>query len=123
MTLGQKLKTRREQLHLTQREVAAKVGVAIQTIYKYENEIVTNLPLDRLELLADALEVTPAYLMGWEEINSETEKKNDIIADIVLRLRSDDDFLEISKTIYELTKEELTAAKTFLSVFKKQDIN
>ena len=30
-------------------DVAKKVGVAIQTIYKYENEIVTNIPLNKLE--------------------------------------------------------------------------
>ena len=27
----------------------------------------TNIPLDRLERIADVLGVTPAYLMGWEE--------------------------------------------------------
>lgn len=72
MTIGQRLKNRREELKLTQEAVAKKVGVAIQTIYKYENEIVTNIPLDRLELLASALEVSPAYLMGWQSSSSET---------------------------------------------------
>ena len=67
MTIGQRLKSRREELNLTQGYVAKRVGVAIQTIYKYENEIVTNIPLDRLELLASALNVSPAYLMGWED--------------------------------------------------------
>lgn len=73
MSIGQRLKSRREELNLTQGYVAKKVGVAIQTIYKYENEIVTNIPLDRLELLASALRVSPAYLMGWED-NADYEK-------------------------------------------------
>lgn len=61
----------RERQSLTQEYIAKKVGVATQTIYKYENEIVTNIPLDKLEKIAVALNTTPAYLMGWEENKSE----------------------------------------------------
>ena len=70
MSIGRRIKKTREDLKLTQEYVAKKVGVAIQTIYKYENEIVTNIPLDKLEKIAKALRTTPAYLMGWEEKKS-----------------------------------------------------
>jgi transcriptional regulator with XRE-family HTH domain len=120
MTLGQKLKARRRELNLTQGQVAKKVGVATQTIYKYENEIVTNMPLDRLELIAAVLEVTPAYLMGWEEITENTEKKNDAIADIILRLRTDNNYLEVVQSIGELSPEQLSAVKSFLSAFNNK---
>lgn len=73
MTVGKRIKFIREQLGLTQEDVAKKVGVAIQTIYKYENEIVTNIPLPKLEKIADALHTTPAYLMGWSD---EPQKEN-----------------------------------------------
>lgn len=116
MTLGQKLKFKREELGLTQGYIAKKVGVATQTIFKYENEIVTNIPLDRLELLADALNVTPAYLMGWEET---TIKKNDTIADIILQIRSDEELLELVKGICNLPDEQRSAVQTFLSAFNK----
>lgn len=112
MTLGQKLKSKREELGLTQGYIAKKVGVATQTIFKYENEIVTNIPLDRLELLADALNVTPAYLMGWEET---TIKKNDIASDIALELYSDEELLNLVKAIYNLPKEQRPAVQAFLS--------
>ena len=73
MTIGRRIKITRERLGLTQEDVAKVVGVAIQTIFKYENEIVTNIPLDKLERIAEALHTTPAYLMGWEK---DTEKAN-----------------------------------------------
>lgn len=66
MTIGKRIKKLREENKLTQEDVAKKIGVAIQTIFKYENEIVTNIPLDKIEKLAEALHTTPAYLMGWE---------------------------------------------------------
>jgi repressor LexA len=77
MTIGRRIKTTRERLGLTQEDVAKVVGVAIQTIYKYENEIVTNIPLDKLEKIAVALHTTPAYLMGWtDEIGDAPVKSN-----------------------------------------------
>ncbi len=66
MSVGKRIKRLREDLRLTQEDVANKVGVAIQTIYKYENEIVTNIPLDKLEKIATALSTSPSYLMGWD---------------------------------------------------------
>ena len=115
MTLGQKLKARRLELNLTQKEVAEKVGVATQTIFKYENEIVTNMPLDRLELLANVLDLSPSYLMGWEK----TETKNDAITDIILRLRADEAFLDIVKTISSLDQDQLTAVSSLIHAFKQ----
>ena len=65
MTKGQRIKQLRESLNLSQTELAQKIGIFKQTLYKYENEIVTNIPSDVIERLADALDVTPAYIMGW----------------------------------------------------------
>ena len=67
MTLGERIKTARKALNMTQGELGERCGTTKQTIYKYENETVTNIPLDRLERLAAVLEVTPGYLTGWAE--------------------------------------------------------
>ena len=67
MTKGQRIKQRREELNLGQTELAQKVHISKQTLYKYENDIVTNIPSNRLEEIAAALDTTPDYLMGWKE--------------------------------------------------------
>lgn len=67
MTLGERIKARRLHLKMTQSEVAAAAHISKQAIYKYENNIVTNIPFDRLDLIAAALETTPAYLLGWDQ--------------------------------------------------------
>jgi transcriptional regulator with XRE-family HTH domain len=67
MTLGQKIKEQRLRLNLSQEYVAKFIGTSKQAIYKYENEIVTNIPTDKIQALATLFNVTPAYLMGWEE--------------------------------------------------------
>ena len=67
MTVGQRIRTKREELNIGQTELADKVGISKQTLYKYENDIVTNIPSDKIEALANALEISPSYLMGWDD--------------------------------------------------------
>lgn len=66
-SIGNKLKTLRENKKLTLDEVAQKIGTSRQTLFKYENGIVTNIPSNKIEDLAGIYGVSPAYLMGWED--------------------------------------------------------
>ena len=70
MTIGQKIKDARERRNMTLDEVAKRCNTTKQTIFKYENEIVTNIPYDKIVLLSNALEVSPSYLFGWDEKNN-----------------------------------------------------
>ena len=67
MSVGLRIKLAREQKNLTLEEVAKRCETTKQTIFKYENEIVTNIPYDKIVLLSKALDVSPSYLFGWEE--------------------------------------------------------
>ncbi|MHC1681342.1 MAG: helix-turn-helix domain-containing protein [Clostridiaceae bacterium] len=69
MEFKDKIKARRLELKLTLKEVAERVGVSEPTIQRYESGQIKNVRRDKIKLLADALEVTPAYLMDWEEKN------------------------------------------------------
>ena len=70
MTIGQMIRTARERKNMTLDEVAQRCNTTKQTIFKYENEIVTNIPYDKIVLLSKALEVSPSYLFGWDEKES-----------------------------------------------------
>ncbi len=100
MTIGEKIRQLREEHSMTQSDVAKKVGVAIQTIFKYERNIVTNIPSETVEKLAILFGVSPAYLMGW--VDEQTEKKNSSIADIILHLQYDDNFFNFINTLNTL---------------------
>lgn len=66
MTLGDKIRAAREAAGLTQEELGKKCGTTKQTIYKYEIGKITNIPLDRLEKIADIVGVTTTSLLGWQ---------------------------------------------------------
>ena len=65
MTVGERLKQLREQLGMSQVDFATKINVSKQTLYKYENNIITNIPSDKIESAARICNVSPAYIMGW----------------------------------------------------------
>ena len=65
--IANNLKNLRKARGLTLEELAERVGTSKQTIHRYENGIISNVPPEKVEALAKVLEVTPAELMGWEE--------------------------------------------------------
>lgn len=67
LSIGKRIKEIRISKNITQDELALKIGTTKQTIYKYENEIVTNIPSQKIELISNALNTTPDYLMGWSD--------------------------------------------------------
>lgn len=66
-TIGDRLKTARTKRRMTLEEVANIVGVSRQTICRYEIGTIGNIPSDKIEALAKALRVSPAYIMGWKD--------------------------------------------------------
>ncbi len=67
MTVGDRIRQVRQEQDVTQQELADYIGVSKQAVYKYENNIVTNIPTDKVDAIAKRLKVSPAFLMGWEE--------------------------------------------------------
>lgn len=75
MTKGERIKKLRLEKEMSQTELAERVDQSKQTIYKYENNIVTNIPSDVIEKIAIALDTTLPYLFGWED--NSTYRKNE----------------------------------------------
>lgn len=67
MTIGQRIKARRQELKLSQRELAARLGYTDHTTLTRIEAGKVDLPQSRIEKIADVLGVSVGYLMGWEE--------------------------------------------------------
>ena len=65
--ISNRLKTLRLEKGMTLAEIAQALSTSKQTIHRYENGVIANIPHDKIEKLAEVLGVTPASLMGWEE--------------------------------------------------------
>lgn len=67
MTVGERIRERRTALGINQTQLADKISVSKQTLYKYETGVITNIPSDKIEKIAETLNTTPEVLMGWKK--------------------------------------------------------
>lgn len=65
--LGKRIKELRTLSNMSQEELGRRVGVQRAAINKYEKGTVSNIPLTTVEQIAYVFEVSPAYLVGWED--------------------------------------------------------
>lgn len=73
MAKGDRIRALRERFGLTQDELAEKIGTTKQTIYKYETGVITNIPSDKIEEMAALFGVSPSYLMGWDDDDTQDQ--------------------------------------------------
>ena len=70
MTIGQRIKARREELNMSQDELAKRIGYKSRSsINKIELDLY-ELRQTKIKSIADALDTTPSYIMGWDEESS-----------------------------------------------------
>lgn len=112
--IGQRIKDRRIQRGLSAEELAPLVGLSPATIYRYENGDIKKVNTNKLQLFADALHTTAAYLMGWvsdpDEIaieNENTDLKKEEVAEILYISKPSGDMKadEVRKFLHELIDE------------------
>lgn len=75
MTIGRNIYHARKLSGMTLEELSKHIGISRQTLSRYENGIIGNIPSDRIEKIAIALNVSPAQLMGWEEMSGNPEEE------------------------------------------------
>lgn len=87
MTVGDRIKYYRELKGMTQVTLGKLVGVGHPTISKWENNKLTYISWDRIYQIAAVLEVSPASLVGFDEITDQ-EPANELV-DLLPRLTED----------------------------------
>ena len=115
--IGNRIKKAREKADMSLNDVALKLGVNKSTILRYENGEISKVKAPIIDALAKVLRVSPHYLLGW--IDEEEEKKNDILADIILKMRTDDTFMSVVENLYKLDQNKLETINQMLNTLFK----
>lgn len=69
MNVHKNIKMFREKEGWTLEELGKKIGTTKQTIKRYEDGDIKNIPYDTIIELAKCFKISPGCLMGWEEEN------------------------------------------------------
>ena len=67
MTIGERIKSQRMALGLTQKEFSKSLGVGRKVIGKWESGVVGAIPLSQIQLMAVLFKVNASYLIEDEE--------------------------------------------------------
>ncbi|MGX8697546.1 MAG: helix-turn-helix domain-containing protein [Prevotella sp.] len=81
-TTGKRIRDRRRDLGISVQELANRLGKNRVTIYRYESDAIEDMPFMVLQNLAEALQTTPAYLMGITDdpnTNDDPDLLNEIL--------------------------------------------
>ena len=64
MTIGKQIRKRRKELKMSVDELARRIGKDRSTVYRYENGDISNMPIELLPPMIEALETTPQELLS-----------------------------------------------------------
>ena len=116
--IGDRIKERREYLKMSQDDLAKKLGYKSRSsINKIERDA-SGLPQSKIVAIANALNTTPAYIMGWESDKPETSKKIDATTDVLIRMETDKQYSELVLTLEKMDNDRLLAVKAILDSLK-----
>lgn len=103
----------------SQKELAEIIGVSAPTMNEWLKA--KKFPrIDKVELLANYFGILKSDLIEEKsEEHREMQKNNDAISDIILRLRTDDEFLYVVKNLNSLDNDKLQGVKQMLTAFIK----
>lgn len=113
MTVGERIKILRERLGMSQIDFATKLNISKQNLYKYENNIITNIPSDKIEAAAKLCNVSPAYLMGWED-----EEK---IADSLYSLTVSPKLQQLVDVVIDMKPEQIDKVIDYAEFIKSKE--
>ena len=114
MQIGERIKRRRQELEWSQRELADKMGYNHSTITRIETGKI-DISQSRVIQFSEVLGVSIAYLMGWQE----EESKNDLIAEVIVKMRTDNTFMSVVENLYKLDKDKLETINQMLNTLFK----
>jgi transcriptional regulator with XRE-family HTH domain len=106
-----------EQAGKTQKEVADVVGVAAPTFNEWLSG--KKFPrIDKIQKLADYFGILKSDLIE-EKMTEEKEKDNELLAEIIVRMRMDEEFKSLVESLYLLDSDKIQGVKQLLQAFAK----
>lgn len=115
MHIGDRIKARRTHLGWSQRDLAERMGYKNHSAVARAEAGAVDLPKSKVEQFAQVLGVTPGYLMGW--VDESTSEKNDQLAKLIVKMRTDVDFYNTVVALAELNEKQYRGVQQLISAF------
>lgn len=100
-----------------QKELAVVAGVSAPTFNEWINA--KKFPrIDKIQKLADYFGILKSDLIE-EKLTEEKKKDNDLLADVIVRMRMDENFHDLVLSLYAADADKIKGIKQMLDAFEK----
>lgn len=101
----------------SQKDLAEMVGVAASTFNDWVKA--KKYPrIDKIEILANYFGIQKSDLIE-EKMTEEKEKDNEALASIIVRMRTDKDFMSVVESLYTLDSAKIKGVQEMLKAFQQ----
>lgn len=115
MHIGDRIKARRISLGWSQRDLAEKMGYKNHSVVARVESGKVDLPQSRVDQFAKVLGLSHGYLLGL--VSEDESKKNDQLAKLVVKLRTDADFYNTVAALAELNEKQYRGVQQLIAAF------
>ena len=82
MTLGERIRARRQEIGISADELGRRIGKDRATVYRYENGDIADIPVSMIPTIADALSIHPSELVPWADTKN-GQATDDLTSELV----------------------------------------
>ena len=102
-------------------DLVTDLGIPKSAMSQYLSGKSKNMDSPRMYKICVYLDVSEAWMMGFDVPmeRPKVQKNNDIMADIIVRMRTDEDFFEAVQTLNSLDQAKLSGVMQMLQAFNK----
>lgn len=115
--MARNIKRYMEQKGVTNQQLCEDLGFKYTTFLDWI-KAVTYPRIGKIEAMADYFGILKSDLIE-EKMTEEKEKDNEILAEIIVRMRMDDEFRSLVESLYLLDADKIQGVKQLLQAFAK----
>ena len=117
---SERIKSLIEQSEKSYQELEKFTGIKKSSLQRYASGATSKIPLDVIEKLSKAFNVSQEYLMGWSDSEKKDfQIKNDQLVAVISRLRADSELADAVMDLISLPKEQFETIKRLLATLRQ----
>ena len=117
LEIGERIASRRKELHWSMDDLAQRVGVARSTIQRYETGKIDKLKMPVIESVAKAMSVNPCWIIGKSE--DKFPKENEDLNGYLEMLKNRPECRMLFQLAKDATKEDVEQAVKIIEALRK----
>ena len=115
MHIGDRIKAQRVSLGWSQRDLAERMGYKNHSVVARIEAGKVDLPQSRVDQFAEVLGLSHGYLLGL--VSESENKKNDQLAKLIVKMRTDEDFYNTVQRLAELNEKQYRGVQQLIAAF------